>query len=176
MGVGGGLPRPRRPMRQKAKPTAAITPRGTPTPIPIFADFVRPVDGGGVAEGVVVGDEVVAGDGDVASDEIDVGDRVDVISIVTRDGVANVFAGGRDVASDETDVGVIDDTVVAEFAVMLDECDAEVRLEETDAEIEPPTTAARLMPFLSLQQVVLVLPQHHVPSLHCVSPILADAP
>lgn len=162
--------------------------------MPIFAWLVRPWEGVGVGNGVVERDKAPV-DGVVDVVRVDSVGSVDVAVIkVVAGGVVNVLAGVRIALSDEMDVGdgrcmvallseggVVTDVIVGgalvmDVAVMVEETDIAVMLEETDIEVAPPTVAARLMPCLSVQQVVLVLPQHQVPSLHRVSPMLPDTP
>lgn len=177
-GTGSGSRR-RRWIRQKANPAAAMTPRGTPTPIPIFAEFVSPV------EGVGVGDEVVESDELYVDEEADVDHKVDVVRVVADGDVVNVAGAGRPGVMDEINLGdgvemtaletdgVVVTDVVVEGTVADD---VAVVVEEIDTAIELRIVAARLMPFLSVQQVALVLPQHQVPSPHCFSPMLPEAP
>lgn len=172
-------------MRQKANPAAAMTPTPTPTPIPIFAEVVRPVEGVGIGDGVVEIDELFVDEEAVADEGADVDDKVDVARVVAGGDVVSVAGTGRAGVIDGVDVddGVdvaalgIDGVVFTDVAVggtVAD--DVAVVVEEIDAKTELPIVAARLMPFLSVQQVVLVLPQHQVPSPHCFSPMLPEAP
>lgn len=117
----------------------------------------------------------------VVDEEADVNDGVDVIKVVPDGDAINVAAG----VGDETDVDVGVDMIAlgTDGVVVIDVVvggpvvvGVAVVLEEANIEAEPPTVAATLTPFLSSQQVVLVLPQHQLPSLHCLSPMLPDTP
>jgi hypothetical protein len=80
-------------------------------------------------------------------------------------------------------VGLEDGLPVADVAKLVaveDEADVEVELaiEELDVELDAfatPITASSFTPSPSLQHVVLVLPQHQLPSVHCLNGTLSDA-
>lgn len=144
---------------------------------------MRPVEGVGVGDGVVESDELYVDEEAVADEGADVDDKVDVVRVVT-DGF-NVAGAGRPGVIDEINVGdgldmaalrmdgvVFTDVVVG--GTVAD--DVAMEVEEIDAEVELPIVAARLMPFLSVQQLALVLPQHQVPSTHSLSPMLPEVP
>lgn len=144
---------------------------------------MRPVEGVGVGDGVVESEELYVDEEAVADEGADVDDKIDVVRVIA-DGF-NVTGAGRPGVIDEINVGdgadmaalgangLVDTDVVVGGTVADD---VAVVVEEIDAEVELPIVAARLMPFLSVQQLALVLPQHQVPSPHCLSPMLPVVP